>query len=315
MSLLGSWSEASFTHPRGAIQMAKNLSNALHTYFMSSGYPGSWGFHKGRDPHDRCTRVTVDAIRHASRQIVPTVTYRLSLYRTVLQPTGRMRTPKQCHDGPAIRASPGSAQEPLRLLFLEDNAADAELIIHELERAGMTIMAGRVNSAESFTAALHSFAPDLVVSDYSLAQFDSLAALEILRGVHPEVPFIIVSGALTGSQSVATVRAGADDIILKAYLSRLPTAINATLAMRRPIAKLTARQIEILKLVAAGHRTRDIARLLGISVKTVESHRGEVMERLRIHNAVTLARYAIRVGLIPLNFDPESTSNDRSGSH
>jgi DNA-binding NarL/FixJ family response regulator len=254
-------------------------------------------------------RVTVDAIRPASRQTVPTVTDRLSHYRTVVQPTNRMRSPKKCRDRPALRASPGSAQEPLRLLFLEDNAADAELIIHELERAGMTIMAGRVNSAESFTAALHSFAPDLVVSDHSLAQFDSLAALELLRGVHPGVPFIIVSGALTGGQSVAAVRAGADDIILKGYLSRLPTAIKDTLAMRRPIAKLTARQIEILTLVAAGHRTRDIARRLGISVKTVESHRSQVMKRLRIHNVVKLARYAIRMGLVPLNFDAGNPSN------
>jgi len=248
-------------------------------------------------------RVTVDAIRPASRQIVPTVTNRLSLDRTVLRPTNRMRSPKKCRDRPAMRDSPGSAQKPLRVLFLEDSPADAELIIHELERAGMTIMAGRVNSAESFTAALHSFAPDLVVSNHSLAQFDSLAALELLRGVHPEVPFIIVSGALTGSQSVAAVRAGADDIILKAYLSRLPTAIKAALAMRGPIAELTARQIEILTLVAAGDRTRDIARRLGISVKTVESHRGQVMKRLRIRNVVTLARYAIRMGLVPFNFD------------
>jgi DNA-binding NarL/FixJ family response regulator len=260
-------------------------------------------------------RVTVDAIRPPSRQIVPTVTDRLSLYGTVPRPTNRLRSSKKkCRDRPALRASPGSAQEPLRLLFLEDNAADAELIIHELERAGMTIMAGRVNSAESFTAALHSFAPDLVVSDHSLAQFDSLAALELLRGVHPEVPFIIVSGALTGSQSVAAVRAGADDIILKAYLSRLPTAIKDALAMRGPIAKLTARQIEILTLVAAGHRTRDIARRLGISVKTVESHRGQVMKRLRIHNVVTLARYAIRMGLVPFNFDA-GNPNDPSSSH
>ncbi len=226
-----------------------------------------------------------------------------------------MRLGKNRRGRTATRTLRDSAQEPLRVLFLEDTAADAELIIHELARAGMTIIACRVNSAESFTAALHSFAPNLVVSDHSLAQFDSLAALELLRGVHPEVPFIIVSGALTGGQSVAAVRAGADDIVLKAYLSRLPTAIKNALAARRPIAKLTARQIEILTLVAAGHRTRDIAGRLSISVKTVESHRTQVMKRLRIHNVVTLARYAIRVGLIPLNFDPENSSNDRSGAH
>ena len=53
-------------------------------------------------------------------------------------------------------------------------------------------------------------------------------------------------------------------------------------------------------MVAEGHRTRDIANRLRLSVKTVESHRGEIMKRLRVHDVVSLARYAIRVGLIPL---------------
>jgi DNA-binding NarL/FixJ family response regulator len=165
----------------------------------------------------------------------------------------------------------------------------------------MTVMTGRVDSAAAFTAALYSFAPDVVLSDHSLAQFDSLAALEIIRSVCPATPFIIVAGALTGGQSVAAVRAGSDDLILKSFLSRLPAAIADALAVRRPLHKLTDRHIQVLKLVAEGLSTRAIANRLGLSVKTVESHRGEIMKRLRVHDVVSLARYAIRVGLIPLN--------------
>ncbi|HZD85943.1 MAG TPA: LuxR C-terminal-related transcriptional regulator, partial [Gemmatimonadaceae bacterium] len=71
------------------------------------------------------------------------------------------------------------------------------------------------------------------------------------------------------------------------------------IAVRRLLRALTDRQIQVLKLVAEGHRTREVAKRLGLSIKTVESHRGEVMKRLRIHDVVSLVRYAIRVGLIP----------------
>lgn len=90
-----------------------------------------------------------------------------------------------------MQTAPSTIEKPLRILLLEDNAAGAALISHELERSGMRILVTEVDSAESFTAALKSFAPDVVLSDHSLAQFDSRAALEVLRDVRPTVPFII----------------------------------------------------------------------------------------------------------------------------
>jgi DNA-binding NarL/FixJ family response regulator len=121
-----------------------------------------------------------------------------------------------------------------------------------------------------------------------------------VRTVRPTTPFIIVTGTVTGAQSVAAIRAGAEDLILKSNLGRLVASVNNALVVRRPLHKLTQRQVEVLRMVAEGHRTRDIANRLGLSVKTVESHRGEIMKRLRLHDVVSLARYAIRVGLIPL---------------
>ena len=197
------------------------------------------------------------------------------------------------------RAAGGERGHALRILLLEDSEADAELITHELHKSGMTVMVGRVNSAEAFAAALRSFSPDVVISDHSLGQFDSLAALEMVRDECPTVPFIIVAGVLTGAQSVAAVRAGAEDIVLKMYMSRLGASVREAIAVRRPLQKLTSRQVQVLKLVAEGHRTRDIAIRLGLSIKTIESHRSEIMKRLQVHDVVSLARYAIRLGLIP----------------
>jgi DNA-binding NarL/FixJ family response regulator len=192
----------------------------------------------------------------------------------------------------------------MRVLLLQETDHDAELITNELASSGMTITAQRVSSADAFSSALQSFAPDVVISDHSLEHFDSFAALEILRSVRPTVPFIIVSGALTGAQSVAAVRAGAEDIIHKPYLGRLPSAMKDGLVVRRPLQKLTERQVEVLRLVTEGYRTRAIAQRLGLSVKTIESHRGEIMKRLRVHDVASLVRYAVRVGLVSASGPP-----------
>jgi DNA-binding NarL/FixJ family response regulator len=210
-----------------------------------------------------------------------------------------MPSRKNPRDISVARAAPSPTKKPLRILLLEDSEDDAQLIKHELQLSGMTTMTGRVASVEEFTAALHTFAPDVVLSDHPLAQFDS-CAMEIMRALCPTTPFIIVANALTGAQSVGAIRAGVEDLVFKTCLNRLPASISDALAIRRPLHTLTERQIEVLRLVAEGHRTRSIANRLGLSVKTVESHRGEIMKRLRVHDVVSLVRYAIRVGLVPL---------------
>jgi DNA-binding NarL/FixJ family response regulator len=209
-----------------------------------------------------------------------------------------------------LRSVTNPTTKLLRILLLEDSESDAELITLELERAGMKPIIERVDSPEAFTTALQSFSPDVVLSDHSNAQFDSRAALEILRAVRPTAAFIVVTGSLTGAQSVAAIRAGAEDLVLKMYLHRLPASITEALAVRRPLHKLTERQVQVLRLVAEGHRTRDIAKRLGLSVKTVESHRGELMKRLRVRDVVSLVRYAVRIGLVPLTFFAGGVAQD-----
>ena len=191
-----------------------------------------------------------------------------------------------------------SVKNPVRVLMLDDSEADAELIRQELNRAGLATVSERVNCEHSFAAALENFAPDVVLSDHSLALFDAQSALALLLRVRPTTPLIIVTGSFNGDKAIAWLRAGVEDLIIKSNLSRLAASITDAVHLRRPLEKLTARQIEVLRMVAEGRRTREIAACLKLSVKTVESHRGEIMKRLEIHDVMSLVRYALRVGLV-----------------
>jgi DNA-binding NarL/FixJ family response regulator len=198
----------------------------------------------------------------------------------------------------AVRSEPNPMTKPLRVLILEDSDADAALIRDELQRSEMPTVIKRVDSEATFSAALNGFAPDVVLSDHDLRTLDPEAALTILRAERPTTPLIVVADSLNGQQSVACIRRGAEDIVFKPHLARLAESIIGAVTVRQPLEKLTPRQIEVLRLVSEGNRTREIASRLGLSVKTVESHRGEVMKRLGIHDVVSLVRFAMRVGLI-----------------
>lgn len=200
-----------------------------------------------------------------------------------------------------MRSEPSGAKRPVRVLLLEDSDADADLIARELRRSTTPVMIERVDSRPAFIYALETFLPDVVLSDHSLGQFDSHAALDLLRAERPATPFIVVTGALTGSLTGAAIRAGAEDVVLKADLGSLVPSISTALAVRRPLQSLSKRQLEVLRMIAEGHRTRDIADRLGLGVKTVESHRYALMKRLNVGSVVSLVCYAVRVGLIPLD--------------
>ena len=187
----------------------------------------------------------------------------------------------------------------LRILHLEDNPAEVELVKAELTRAGMKVVTAPVSTEAEFGSALREFKPDVVLCDHSQVSFDARAALLAVQAYRPSAPMILVTSTIDEQTAVTTLRAGAEDIVLKRNLSRLSSAIEAALAVRRRLRKLTPRQLEVLRLVTAGHTTREIARRLKLSAKTVESHRGEVMKRLGMHDVVALVRYAIRVGLVP----------------
>lgn len=190
---------------------------------------------------------------------------------------------------------------PSRVLVLNDNKADVDLIEQQLSAAGVTVEKRSVGSPEAFKTVLEELQPDAVLSDYNGSVFSANDALDVLRYQSPATPLIIVTESINGVSAVSCLRNGAEDIVIKKNVQRLPSAITTAVERRQPLAKLTARQVEVLRLVAEGHRTREIADKLSLSIKTVESHRGELMKRLGMHDVVSLVRYALRSGLVALS--------------
>ena len=113
----------------------------------------------------------------------------------------------------------------LKILFIEDSAADVELIQRELRRAYISFTSEVVETRVDFLAALEKFTPDLILSDFTLPQFNSLEALEILKKNKIAIPFVNITGAVAENFIVESIRAGADDYILKTSLNRLSAAI------------------------------------------------------------------------------------------
>lgn len=114
---------------------------------------------------------------------------------------------------------------PLSVLLLEDCSDDAQLILRKLRRSGYDPRDARVDNAADLQAALARQSWDIVISDYSLPGFDGMAALQMVRASFPDLPFLIVSGAIGEETAVAAIKAGANDYLMKDRLSRLPMAV------------------------------------------------------------------------------------------
>jgi DNA-binding NarL/FixJ family response regulator len=188
-------------------------------------------------------------------------------------------------------------RQGLRLLVLEDDARDAELITRSLGRADPSCTVQVADTRAGFVRLLETFGPDAVISDHGGPGFRSLEALELVRSQRPTIPVVLVSGALSPA-GVECLKAGAADFVPKTELARLGTAITGSLEERAPLRKLSARQCTVLQRLASGQSTRQIAQELQISIKTVETHRSELMRRLGIRELAGLVRYAVRVGLV-----------------
>lgn len=120
----------------------------------------------------------------------------------------------------------------LNILVLEDMIDDVELISYTLEKAGMQFEMKQVDSRRDFEEALRTYPADLILSDHSLPQFDSVEALRIYKESGGHVPFILVTGAVSEEFAVSCLKQGADDYVLKSNLARLPSAINNALRQR-----------------------------------------------------------------------------------
>jgi signal transduction histidine kinase len=120
----------------------------------------------------------------------------------------------------------------LKILILEDVEDDVELIKRTLRKSGLEFEARKEDTREGFLRALKEYQADVILSDHSLPQFDSVEALALSQEHAGQVPFILVTGAVSEEFAVTCLKEGADDYVLKSNLARLPNAIQNALKQR-----------------------------------------------------------------------------------
>lgn len=117
----------------------------------------------------------------------------------------------------------------LKILILEDTFSDADLLLRELKKAELEFTFEIVQNRETFESALFNFNPDLILSDFNLPSFDGLAAFRIKNETKPEIPFIIVSGAIGEEKAVELIKTGITDYAQKDKLFTLNQKITRAL--------------------------------------------------------------------------------------
>ena len=122
--------------------------------------------------------------------------------------------------------------DPLRVLIVEDNADDAELVLNQLRRAGFVPECQRVETAHDYVRSLDT-EPDIILADASLPQFDGLRALDLLQQRDLDIPFLLVTGSIGEDLAVDAIKRGASDYLLKDRLARLGEAVRNALDRKR----------------------------------------------------------------------------------
>ncbi len=162
-----------------------------------------------------------------------------------------------------------------------------------------------VDNSESFINAVEEFEPDVAILDVSMPGADGFATARKVLERRPELPIVFLSMYSDSSYADQAAQVGA-----KAYLSKQLPAIEVLSALHTVLDggtlltpsshkslsgrnDLTARQREVLRLIAVGCSAKDIANQLNISVRTAEFHRAAIMQRLGLHSTAQMTRYAI----------------------
>jgi CheY-like chemotaxis protein len=132
--------------------------------------------------------------------------------------------------GIKLANAPSPEPKPrLRALLVEDNQLDAELILRALRKHNFEVSARIVQDEASFTEALRTHCPDIVLADFNLPNWTGMAALDVLRHQGLDIPMILVSGAVGDMTAVDCIKRGATDYVLKDGLARLPEAVRRAL--------------------------------------------------------------------------------------
>jgi PAS domain S-box-containing protein len=140
---------------------------------------------------------------------------------------------KMAAEAAAGQREEGNVKTPLRILLLEDDAQDAELIQELLETDHFVCELTRTQTGAEFLAALKNGGVDLILADYQLPSFDGLSALKLALSERPDLPFIFVSGTLGEEVAIEALKIGATDYVLKTRLARLVPSVQRALREAR----------------------------------------------------------------------------------
>ena len=193
----------------------------------------------------------------------------------------------------------------LRILLVEDNADDAALLERHLRRSGFRIDLNRVETAEEFQRGLTQVpGPEVILADYNLPTFSGPEALHLLRSSGLDIPFIMMSGAMSEETAVASMRAGAQDYVIKQNLARLVPAVERELrealtrrSRRAAEAALEASEIRFHRLVDAmpiGLMLGDGAGRISYANQSAGLLLGYPKQSL-LHDAMRLDQFGIQV--------------------
>ena len=196
---------------------------------------------------------------------------------------------------------------------------------HELVRSGIKSLLSMVEGVEVIAEAsdgseliklVDSLTPDLVVTDISMPGMDGITAIAEIHQRHPHVKLLVLSMYDTVDFVKRAVANGACGYLMKDAppfeLEQAVRSVMATGSYYSPVIaqrllqpseptaddELTTRQVEILKLIAQGRASKEIAFELGLSPKTVDVHRARIMDRLQLNDIASLTLYAVRKGLV-----------------
>lgn len=213
---------------------------------------------------------------------------------------------------------------PIRVLLVDDHVVVREGLRHVLGAGhGFEVVGEAGTGAEALVLAAER-APDVVLLDLTMPGMSGLEVTSILRERLPDVRVLVLSMHEQDEYVVAAVRGGAHGYVLKdadpgelraairavhdgagyfspAVAGHLGAAVRGEVAAAAPrdrLERLTPREREVLARVAAGHTNREIASQLGISPRTVESHRESLMKKLSLRSVAELTRFALQSGLI-----------------
>lgn len=162
----------------------------------------------------------------------------------------------------ASETGPAPVGQRLRVLIVEDNPSDALLMEIELTRAGFDVESERVSAEPALVAALVGHEWDVVLADYKLPAYSGLEALDAVTKTRPDLPLILVSGAIDVPTALGAVNAGARDFVLKDDLKRLPSIISRELADTERRAENRRVRLERDRALEAQHASHERLELL-----------------------------------------------------